>query len=80
MKENCKIFWYIILILLIITLIGFAIALTIYLFTYFVPNKNCKFNNMVISIVSGSCFMFFIFAIIVAAKTSNLKTQLTILL
>lgn len=72
-KENCKVIWYISLIIMIIIFIGISISLTIYLFTNFVPNQNCKLNNMLISFVSGSCFLFFIFAVIVAAKTSMIQ-------
>lgn len=70
-KQHCKFFWYSLLCLLIITFIGVAIMLCIYLFTYFVPNEHCKFNNMIISVSAGSCFMFFIFAVVVAAKTDK---------
>lgn len=70
-KESCKIIWYTSLVLLIITFIGLAISMTLYLFTFFVPYKYCKLNSTFISIMSCSCFIFFIFAIIVAAKTSN---------
>lgn len=70
-KERCKIIWYLALILLILLFIGVYILLTIYLFTFFVPDMNCRFNSMFISLISGSCCVFFIFAIIVAAKTNK---------
>jgi hypothetical protein len=72
-KERCKVVWYLALILLILVFIGIFILLTIYLFTFFVPERHCKFNSMLISIVSGSCCVFFIFAIVVAAKTSEMN-------
>lgn len=71
-KERCKFIWYLALIILILVFIGISISMTIYLFTFFVPNENCKFNSMFITTVSGSCFVFFIFAIFVAAKTSKM--------
>jgi hypothetical protein len=70
-KERCRIIWYILLVILILTFIGLAVSMTLYLFTFFVPHKYCKLNSTFISIMSSSCFIFFIFAIIVAAKTSK---------
>lgn len=70
-KKRCKVVWYLALILLILIFIGIYTMLTIYLFTFFVPERHCRFNSMLISVVSGSCCFFFIFAIVVAAKTSK---------
>ncbi|CAF0848575.1 unnamed protein product [Brachionus calyciflorus] len=70
-KTRCKFVWYISLIILIIVFVALSILMTIYLFTNFVPNTKCKLNNLLISFVSSSCFMFFIFAIFVAAKTKK---------
>jgi hypothetical protein len=70
-NRKCKCFWYSILIILIVFFIAFSVTLTIYLYINFVPDMKCKWNNLFISIISGSCFIFFIFAICVAAKTSG---------
>lgn len=77
-KERCRIIWYLVLIFLILIFIGIYVSLTIYLFTFFVPDEQCKFNSWFIGTVSGSCCVFFVFAIIVAAKTSKLKRHLFI--
>ena len=70
-KKSCRFLWYTSLVLLIVIFISISILMTIYLFTYFVPNKMCKFNNLFISFVSGSCFLFFIIAIFIAAIRSK---------
>ena len=75
-KESCRMFWYSALISLIIVFISVSVALTIYLYTFFVPHRNCKMNSMFISIASGSCFVFFIFAIFVASKNSKIISDL----
>ena len=70
-KNSLKCVWYILLISLIVTFIALTILLTIYLFTFFVPQQDCRLNSLFVSTVSGACFFFLIFAICVAAKTNT---------
>jgi len=75
-KERCKSFWYLLLIFSIITLIVISILLTIYLHIHFAPSRRCQLNSAFITLISTTCFFFFIFAIIVAAKTKKAYTYL----
>ena len=76
-REKCKILWYLTLIILIILFVSISIVLTIYLYINFVPKKECLMNSFFISFICSACFFFLLFAILVAAKTSNLTSLLT---
>ncbi len=70
-KRRCRAVWYICLIGLVLGFVAAYTTLTIYLFVVFVPSEKCQFNSWFIGGLSGTCCLFFCFAIIVAAKTSK---------
>jgi len=70
-RQRCRAVWYVCLIGLVLGFVTAYTSLTIYLFVAFVPEERCHFNSWFIGGLSGTCCLFFCFAIVVAAKTSK---------